>query len=110
MAWNRKRTGDETVDLSSLLTGVTGTVWLTRSGKTRVLRLVDVAPTTLASGAAFLSLPVGDRPAYRIDEGVRTSTTSATVRSFFILTAGAVGIWAPSTGDIYRHTFTWGVA
>lgn len=110
MVWNRKTSGDETVDLSASLTGVTGQAWLTRSGKVRVLRLVEVVPTTLTSGAAFLQLPVGDRPAYRIDEGWRATTTSQTVRAGYVLTNGNIGVWAPSTSDAYRVTITWGVA
>lgn len=110
MPWNRKRVGDETVDISHLLINVTGTAWLTRSGKTRVLRLIDVVPTTLTNGGSLLVLPAGDRPPYRLDDRWPATPGSSTTRSGFVLPQGPVGVWSPSTSDQYRLTIAWGVA
>lgn len=110
MAWNLARKAGETVDLSSLLTGVTGTAWLTRSGKVRVLRLIDIVPTTLTSGGTLLQLPAGDRPPYRLDDRWPASPSSSTARAGFVLPQGPVGVWSPAPSDQYRFTITWGVA
>lgn len=107
MAWKKR---DHTVDLSSKLVGVTGQAWLTRSGKIRVLRLIDVKPTTIGSGQSFLVLDPNDRPAYRVDDMWPIAPGSATARSGFVIPGGGVGVWAPSTSDAYRLTLTWGTA
>lgn len=110
MGWNLSRKAGETVDVSHLLTGVTGTAWLTRSGKIRVLRLIDIVPTTLTSGGMLLQLPAEDRPPYRLDDRWPTIPSSTSTRAGFVLPQGPVGVWSPATTDQYRLTITWGVA
>lgn len=111
MAFRRILRGEETVSLAHLLQHATGTVWLTRSGKTRVMRL-DVIPTAeYSNGGSLLVLDAGDRPVSRLDDSWPTGSLPATVfRSGFVLPQGPIGVWNPRSSDRYRLTLTWGVA
>ncbi|MDO5663007.1 MAG: hypothetical protein Q4G40_09950 [Brachybacterium sp.] len=101
----------QTAELSSRLTDATGAVWLTREGKARILRLIDVVPAAeYQSGRAFLTLETQDRPAYRLDDRWAAQPGSSTLRSGFVIPGGSVGVWAPAATDRYTMTITWGVA
>ena len=96
-------------DISSMLTDVTGTVTIERIGQLVYLEARVIKPEeTLGSGSTFLSsLPSGFRPAARRDFSVNATLSSSTVRSGFQHANGSMGVWTPSTDDIYYISHFW---
>ena len=96
-------------DISNLLKDATGSVTISRIGQVVYLEARVIKPEeTLGSGSSFLaSLPVGFRPATRRDFSINATLSASTVRSGFQFTSGAIGVWNPSTSDIYYFQNHW---
>ena len=96
-------------DISDLLKDATGSVTISRIGQVVYLEARVIKPEeTLGSGSSFLaSLPVGFRPATRRDFTLNATLSSSTTRSGFQFTSGAIGVWQPSTSDIYYFQHHW---
>lgn len=88
-------------DISTLLTGATGRVTVSRVGSMVNLSFEGVAPSDSTSGL-ILTLPVGFRPSNRKDFTMPATTAGAAWRSTYILTNGGVGVWSRGTSDNYR--------
>lgn len=102
-------TGDR--DISALLVNATGRVVISRAGNTVTLDIMAVVPTSnLASGAVFITIPAGFRPAVRRDLPLPTNATASSSRSMYILDSGAIGVWAPATTDSYRISLSYRTA
>ena len=96
-------------DISNLLKDATGSVTISRIGQVVYLEARVIKPEeTLGSGSSFLaSLPVGFRPATRRDFSINATLSASTARSGFQFTSGAIGVWNPSTSDIYYFQHHW---
>ena len=96
-------------DISNLLTDATGTVTIERIGQLVYLEARVIKPEeTLGSGSTFLSsLPSGFRPAGRRTFSVNATLSSSAVRSGFQHANGSMGVWSPSTDDIYQISHFW---
>lgn len=89
-------------DISTLLTGSTGRVTVSRVGSMVNLSIEGVIPSASTSGL-ILNLPVGFRPGNRKDFTMPATTAASAWRSTYIFTNGGVGVWAQSTSDNYRY-------
>lgn len=99
-------TGDR--DISSNLSKSTGKVVVSRMGNNVTLDLMGVAPTSeLASGTVFLNIPSGFRSPIRKDLPLLANITGNASRSSFIFANGGMGVWNPSTSDLYRFTVSY---
>ncbi|MGP4995122.1 hypothetical protein [Glutamicibacter ardleyensis] len=89
-------------DISTLLTGATGRVTVSRVSSMVNLSLEGVIPSASTSGL-LLNLPVGFRPGNRKDFTIPATSTAAAWRSTYIFTNGGLGVWSQSTSDNYRY-------
>ena len=96
-------------DISDFLKDSTGSVTISRIGQVVYLEARDIKPEeTLRSGSSFLAtLPVGFRPATRRDFPINATLSSSTTRSGFQFISGSIGVWNPSTSDIYYFQHHW---
>ena len=96
-------------DISSLLTNATGAVTIERIGQVVYLNARNIRPKeTLGSGSTFLSaLPSGFHRGERRVFGVNSTASSSILRSGFQFPNGSMGVWTPSTDDIYHIYHYW---
>ena len=99
-------------DISHLLLNVSGSVSIQRIGQVVYLNAKGIVPaSTLGNGSTFLGdLPVGFRPLERRDFANMSNIREGVSRSMFQFTSGAMGVWAPSTGDRYQFQHSWTTA
>ena len=96
-------------NVTSLITGASGRLSLSRVGATVFLNGQNIIPSSdLTSGNSFISaLPLGFRPMERRDFTLAATLGSSTNRSAFQFTTGAIGVWLPSTSDKYSFQLSW---
>ena len=96
-------------NVTSLITGASGRLSLSRVGATVFLNGQNIIPSSdLTSGNSFISaLPLGFRPMERRDFALAATLGSSTNRSAFQFTTGAIGVWLPSTSDKYSFQLSW---